>query len=66
MSGLPPTGDPEIEAGRAAILACIQEACGAPIAEALVLQAKLSAAFMVSDACRSGVARADCAKTMRV
>lgn len=66
VSGLPPTGDPEIEAGRAAILACIQEACGAPIAEALVLQAKLSAAFMVSDACRSGVVGADCAKTMRV
>jgi enoyl-CoA hydratase/carnithine racemase len=66
VSGLPPAGTPEREAGRAAIMECIQRACAAPLAEALGVQAKLSAAFMASAACRSGVVGADYSKTVLV
>ncbi len=66
VSGLPPAGAPDTEAGRRAIMECIQRSCGVPLDEALGLQAKLSAAFMVSDACRSGVVGADYMKTEKV
>jgi 3-hydroxyacyl-CoA dehydrogenase len=66
VSGLPAAGSPESEAGRSAIMECIQQACAAPLTEALGIQARLSAAFMVSDACRSGVVGSDYAKTVRV
>jgi len=66
VSGLPPVGGPEAAAGRAAIMDCVQRACAVPLAEALAVQAKHSAAFMVSEACRSGVVGADYAKTVLV
>jgi enoyl-CoA hydratase/carnithine racemase len=66
VSGLPPAGAPETEAGRRAIMECIQRSCGVPLDGALGLQAKLSAAFMVSDSCRSGVVGADYMKTEKV
>jgi enoyl-CoA hydratase/carnithine racemase len=66
VSGLPPVGGPEAASGRAAIMDCIQGACAVPLAEALAVQAKRSAAFMVSEACRSGVVGADYAKTVLV
>jgi enoyl-CoA hydratase/carnithine racemase/3-hydroxyacyl-CoA dehydrogenase len=66
VSGLPPAGAPEAEAGRAAILECIQRACAVPLAEALAVQAGLSAAFMTSAACRVGVVGADYSKTVLV
>jgi enoyl-CoA hydratase/carnithine racemase/3-hydroxyacyl-CoA dehydrogenase len=66
VSGLPPAGTPEREAGRAAVMECIQRSCAVPLAEALGVQARLSAAFMTSAACRSGVVGADYSKTVLV
>jgi enoyl-CoA hydratase/carnithine racemase len=66
VSGLPAVSAPEAEAGRAAIMECIQHACAVPLAEALGVQARHSAAFMVSEACRAGVVGADYTKTVRV
>ncbi len=66
ISGLPPTGAPETEAGRAAIMECVQRSCDVSLHDALPLQAKLSAAFMVSEACRSGVVGAEYQKTVKV
>ena len=66
VSGLPPAGSPATEAARAAIMECVQEACAVPLAAALSVQAKHSAAFMVSEACRGGVVGADFAKTVMV
>jgi len=66
VGGLPPVSAPEATAGRAAIMQCIQRACAVPLAEALAVQAGLSADFMVSAACRSGVVGADYSKTVLV
>jgi len=66
VSGLPTGRSPEGEAGREAIMECIQQACAVPLTEALGVQARLSAAFMVSDACRSGAVGSDFAKTVLV
>jgi enoyl-CoA hydratase/carnithine racemase len=66
VGGIAPAGTPEGEAGRAAIMDCIRQSCGVPLAEALSVQARLSAAFMRSAACRSGVVGADYSKTVRV
>jgi enoyl-CoA hydratase/carnithine racemase/3-hydroxyacyl-CoA dehydrogenase len=63
---LPPAGTPEREAARAAVMECIRRSCGVPLAEALGVQARLSAAFMTSAACRAGVVGADYSKTVLV
>ena len=60
----PPAG--ATEAGRKAIADCITAATGATLAEALDLQSKHSAAFLVTDACRSGRVGAEFKKTMLV
>jgi enoyl-CoA hydratase/carnithine racemase/3-hydroxyacyl-CoA dehydrogenase len=65
-TGLPDSGNPAVEAARKAILDCIRESCGAPLADALSIQAKHSAGFMSSPLCRGGVIGAACAKTMNV
>ena len=66
VPGLPSTGAPETEAGRAAIMECIQQACAVPLADALSVQARCSAAFMVSEACQAGVVGTDYARTVQV
>jgi enoyl-CoA hydratase/carnithine racemase len=66
VRGLPPAGTPASEAGRKAILACIQGACHTPLAEAITVQAKHSAEFMVTSACREGSVGAEYVKTMLV
>ncbi len=63
---LPPAATPEGEAARAAIMECMRRSCGVPLAEALGVQARLSAGFMTSPACRSGVVGADYSKTVLV
>ena len=65
VSGLPPA-TPETEAARSAILACIDHACHEAVGDALTVQAKHSAEFMVSPACRRGAVGADYTKTMAV
>jgi enoyl-CoA hydratase/carnithine racemase len=65
-AGLPQVSAPEIAAGRAAIAECIRRACAVSAAEAIEVQAGLSAAFMTSTACRSGRVGSEYAKTMLV
>ena len=64
--GLPDAASPDNEAARKAILDCALAASAVPVSEALELQAKHSAAFMVSDPCRRGRVGAEAAKTMNV
>ncbi len=53
-------------AARKAIVDCVLESCGVTLSDALSVQAKHSAAFMASDACKSGQVGAEYKKTMAV
>ncbi len=66
VPGLPAGGSAATEAARKAIVDTVQAACGASLADALAIQARHSAQFMVSDACNRGVVGAEYAKTMKV
>jgi hypothetical protein len=66
VSGMPAAGSPGVEAARDAIMQCIQDACDATLSEALAVQTKYSAGFMVSAACHEGSIGADYTKTMVV
>jgi enoyl-CoA hydratase/carnithine racemase len=57
---------PAMDAARRAILGCIEHSCRIPLAEALEAQAKHSAGFMVSKACRKGRVGAEARKTQSV
>ncbi len=59
---LPPAG-PGIEAARHAILATIRDSCRALLSEALAVQARHCAEFMVSAACREGRIGDEAART---
>lgn len=63
---LPPIEGPALEAARQAIVDCVQASCGAPLAEAIGMQAGHSGAFMTSGACRKGRVGTEFAKTMVV
>jgi enoyl-CoA hydratase/carnithine racemase len=63
---LPPAGGPAAEAARKAIVDTVRASCGAALAEALSIQAKHSAEFMVTEACRRGVVGGEYAKTVKV
>jgi len=65
-TGLSDSGNPAVESARKAIMDCIRESCGAPLTDALGIQARHSAGFMSSPLCRGGVIGAACAKTMNV
>jgi enoyl-CoA hydratase/carnithine racemase len=54
MPPLDDAGDPNVAEARKAIFDAVEAACGAPLAEALEIQAKRSGAFMSSMACRNG------------
>jgi enoyl-CoA hydratase/carnithine racemase len=66
VSGLPAADSPGSEAARVAIMKCIQDSCGASLADAVSIQAKHSADFMVTKACTGGVIGAEFTKTMAV
>jgi enoyl-CoA hydratase/carnithine racemase len=53
-------------AARKAIMECVQQSCGASLTDALMVQTRHSAAFMISDACRTGQIGAEYTKTMAV
>jgi len=53
-------------AARAAILECIQQSCGATLAEALTIQSKISGDFMTSKECRHGRVGQEFTRTMEV
>jgi enoyl-CoA hydratase/carnithine racemase len=63
---LPPADGPANAAARKAILDCVRDSCALPVAEALAVQARHSAGFMLSAECRGGVVGADYTKTMKV
>lgn len=66
VPGLPSAGSAATAAARKAIVDTVQASCGAPLAEALAIQAQHSARFMVTDVCRRGVVGTEFAKTMKV
>ncbi|MGB6362121.1 MAG: hypothetical protein WBG64_05570 [Thermoanaerobaculia bacterium] len=66
VAGLEAGGGPATEAARRAIVETIQAACHASLAEALEIQARHSAAFMTSTACRQGRVGSEYARTMLV
>ena len=66
IRGLPEPDSPGTESARGAILECVRQACGTPLAEALAVQAKLAAAFLTSSACREGRVGAEYVRTMAV
>lgn len=57
-----PAAPHSVEEARRAILACVQASCDAPLAEALEIQARHSAAFMTGDLCGAGVIGGDARK----
>lgn len=65
-SGIEDSGDPATEAAREAIFKNIQNSCSVSLGEALEIQAKHSAAFMVGSFCKKGAIGADYTKTMKV
>ena len=66
LSGLPPADSPEMETARAAIMECVQAACGTDLSEALTVQAKLAAEFLTAPTCRKGVVGSEYTRTMAV
>jgi enoyl-CoA hydratase/carnithine racemase/3-hydroxyacyl-CoA dehydrogenase len=63
---LPAADTPASEAARQAIVACIQDACGASLSEALTIQAKRAADFIASPACQEGRIGAEFKRTASV
>ncbi|MHB1033029.1 MAG: hypothetical protein ACYC35_02030 [Pirellulales bacterium] len=64
--GLPASENPATEAARKAILDTIRDSCGATLSEALDVQARRSADFIVSSFCKEGSIGAEHARTMMV
>ena len=60
------TGDPSRDAARRAIWETMTAAAAVPLAEALEVQSRRSAAFMVSKPCRQGVVGAAAVRTLKV
>jgi enoyl-CoA hydratase/carnithine racemase len=65
-AGVSATDNPATEAARKAILDTVRGACGVPMSEALGVQAKHSAGFIASSACKGGAIGAEYQKTMMV
>jgi len=66
VANVPPPDSPAMAEARVAIAKCVQDACGATLADALDIQSKHSGDFMVTKACLGGVIGADWAKTTKV
>jgi enoyl-CoA hydratase/carnithine racemase len=58
--------NPGMEAARKAIIETISDSCGTDLKDALTIQAKHSAEFMVSDACKYGKIGAEFKRLMDV
>ncbi len=59
---LPASESPAMETTRKAILDTIQHSCSVPLSEALNIQARHSADFMISQVCKEGMIGSECAK----
>jgi len=62
----PLEGEPAVEAARKAIVDCVQGSCAATLAEAVDVQSRHSADFMVTDACRRGRVGGEAKRTLDV
>jgi hypothetical protein len=60
------SGNPGMEAARKSIIETIRDSCGVDLKGALTMQAKHSAEFMISDACKNGKIGAECKRVMDV
>lgn len=65
-SAIVPPADPDLEAARQAIFKTIKDSCAAGLKEAVDIQARHSAEFMVGSLCKRGRIGADFNKTMTV
>ncbi len=65
-AGLPPAANMFMEAGRKAIFNCAKAACAVPLSQALEIQAKHSAGFMLDKACQKGAIGSNCKKVMNI
>lgn len=63
-AGIPASDNRAVEAARRAIMQSIQDSCGAPLSEALDIQARHSADFFVTPSCRDGTIGVERGKTM--
>lgn len=63
---LPVADSPAMEAARKAIMNTIRKSCGAKLSEALTVQAKHSAGFMITPDCQHGAIGAEFSKVMAV
>ena len=66
IQGLSESDNPATVAARSAILECIRNCCDATLAEALTLQARHSADFMITSHCQNGSIGSEFTKTMLV
>ncbi len=66
VSGLPAPDGELAEAAHKAIVDTVQQSCGATLADALVIQIRHSAEFMISQACQKGQIGTEYTKTMAV
>lgn len=66
VPGLKPTGNPLLEGGRKAIMDCIKASCSVPLGQALEVQARHSAGFMLTKFCQKGQIGANSKKIMNV
>jgi enoyl-CoA hydratase/carnithine racemase len=66
VPGLPSTDNPFTEAARKAILACIKASCGSSLKQALEIQAKHSAGFMLTKECQKGVIGSTAKKVLNI
>ncbi len=64
--GVSDSFNPATEAARKAIMGSIRNSCGVPLSEALDVQAKHSADFMITSCCREGSIGTEHQKTMMV
>jgi len=65
-AGIPTTDNPATIAARKAMMESIRGSCGVPLSEALDIQARHSADFMLTSSCKEGSIGAECQKTMMV
>jgi enoyl-CoA hydratase/carnithine racemase/3-hydroxyacyl-CoA dehydrogenase len=63
---LPDTGNPALNTARKAIMETIQQSCSCSLTEAVTVQAKYSAEFMVSSTCKKGMIGAEAVKVMNI
>ncbi len=66
VSDLPPAGSPATDAARKAILDCVRASCSASLGDSIGIQARHSAEFMLTKACRRGRVGSEYSRTMSV